>query len=184
MMRSTFWRQLWPWPPARFSARIRFVATRRGRDGRGLSRPRHAARSRRRHQGAGRLAGDRPPGATGSNVRRARSLAEPSSHLRGPRCRPARRDATTWSWSYLDGETLAQRLANGAAAARPKAPSRRADRRRARQGAPQGIVHRDLKPANIMLTKDRRQASRLRSGQAAGHPGRCRGEEPPTTSLP
>ena len=65
---------------------------------------------------------------------------------------------------YLEGETLADRLANGPL---PLEQTLRygieiADALdRAHR---QGIVHRDLKPGNVMLTRAGRQAPRLRSG--------------------
>ena len=54
----------------------------------------------------------------------------------------------------LEGETLADRLAKGRAAARADAAVRRSQIADALDKAHrQGIVHRDLKPGNVMLTK-------------------------------
>ena len=54
---------------------------------------------------------------------------------------------------YLEGETLADRLAKGPLPAADRRSLRHPDRRRTRQAHRQGIVHRDLKPGNMMLTK-------------------------------
>ena len=55
---------------------------------------------------------------------------------------------------HLEGETLADRLAQGPAAARPGAAlRRRRSPTRSTRAHRQGIVHRDLKPGNVMLTK-------------------------------
>ena len=78
--------------PVRRSARIASNAARRRRDGRGVSRARHAARSRRRDQDpAGRVRGRR----RSARAVRARSasprLAESSEHRRHLRVRGCRR---------------------------------------------------------------------------------------------
>ena len=54
---------------------------------------------------------------------------------------------------YLEGETLAERLDEGRAAARSGAHDRDRDRVALDKAHRAGIVHRDLKPGNIMLTK-------------------------------
>ena len=69
---------------------------------------------------------------------------------------------------YLEGETLAERLAKGAAAARADAALRDGDRRRAGQGAPAG----DRAPGPEARQRDAdevgREAARLRTGQGDG----------------
>ena len=63
---------------------------RRGRDGRGLSGARHAARPRRRHQGAsGDVAADPDRRERFEREARVDRRAESSAHLHAPRRRPA-----------------------------------------------------------------------------------------------
>ena len=91
--------------------------------------------------------------ASASSARRKRS--------RGSRIRTSARSSTSGHdgdveylvMELLEGETLARRLAKGAAAARAGAAVRHA--RSPTRSPPRigrGIVHRDLKPGNVMLT--------------------------------
>ena len=120
-------------------------AARRGRHGRGLSRARHAARSRRRGQGAARASLREPRHvARGSSARRARSRR--SITRTSARCTTsaAKAEPTSSSWSC----SRARRSRRGSSRARcPPAEvlhARRPDRRRARQGAPRR--HRASRP--------------------------------------
>ena len=103
------------------------VEDRRGRHGRGLQSARHAARSHRRDQGPARAASPttRSPRALRARGARRRR-AESSAHLHAARRRPTGQAAADFLvMEYLEGETLAERLDEGAAAARPGAPLRR-----------------------------------------------------------
>jgi hypothetical protein len=66
----------------------------------------------------------------------------------------ARRKApTSWSWSNLDGQTLADRLGKGALPLDQVLKIGTEIAQALEKAHQQGIIHRDLKPANIMLTK-------------------------------
>ena len=129
-------------------------AARRGRDGRGLQGAGHAARADGRGQGAAaapRRRRRRRASASSARRRRSRSSrirTSARSTTSGARARPS-----TSSWSYLEGETLADRLAKGAL---PLEQTLRYGVEIADaldKAHRQGIVHRDLKPGNVMLTK-------------------------------
>ena len=66
---------------------------------------------------------------------------------------------------FLEGETLADRLAHGPLPLEQTLRYATQIADALDKAHRQGIVHRDLKPANVMLTKARREAARLRSGQ-------------------
>ncbi len=69
----------------------------------------------------------------------------------------------------LEGETLDARLEKGSAVPRAGAAATRwRSPMRSTRRIAQGVVHRDLKPANVMLTQGRREAARLRAGEARG----------------
>ena len=88
--------------------------------------------------------------------REAKTISQLSApaHLHAPRRRPARTGRDYLVMEHLEGETLADRLAQGAAAGRPGAASIGIEIADALDAAHrQGIVHRDLKPGNVMLTK-------------------------------
>ena len=67
---------------------------------------------------------------------------------------------------YIDGQTLAQRLEQGALPLEEALPVAIAIADALDKAHRQGIVHRDLKPGNIMLTKTGSQAPGLRVGEA------------------
>ena len=137
------------------------VADRSRRHGRRLQGRRYASRSHRRDQDpAGALCGRSPGARSDSSARRAPSAR--STTRTSARCTTSgSQDGIDFLvMEYLEGETLAARLAQGplpldqALALRDRrSPSRSISAHRA------GIVHRDLKPGNIMLTKAGRSCS-------------------------
>ena len=163
-------------------------ATRRRGHGRGLSRPRSAARSRRRHQGpaGGRL---RPiPTPSARFEREAKALAALSHpnllaiHDFGVQ------DRTVYAvMELLEGETLRE---TARATGRRCRCAKRVDyaRRRSpgdwRPRTESGIVHRDLKPENVFVTAtgaSRSSTSAWRSSRTPGV-GRCDDGAQPTRS--
>ena len=69
---------------------------------------------------------------------------------------------------FVEGETLAERLADGPLPAREAARLMATVARAIHYAHTQGVLHRDLKPSNILLDADGRAARhRLRPGQAA-----------------
>ena len=131
------------------------LPARRGRHGRGVSRARHAARSRRRDQGAARrVSAQTPSGSRASSARRAcspRSTIPTSPRSTASR---SRRRARSSCWS----SSRARRWPSASRAARCRrrgARARAADRRGARSRAREG--HRPPRPE---------------AGQHQGHAGR------------
>ena len=112
------------------------VRPRRGRDGRGLPRPRHPARPHRRDQGPAPSprAGPRAPRPLRARGPR-RLRPQPPPHLHAPRHRPAGRRRLP-RHGVPRGRDARRPAAEGRPAAGPGAARRRADRRRARQGPP------------------------------------------------
>ena len=129
-------------------------AARRGRDGRGLQGAGHAARAHRRDQGAAGAVGRRPRRrASASSARRRRSRSSRIRTSARSTTSDGRARPSTSSWSFLEGETLGERLAKGAL---PLEQTLRYGVEIADaldKAHRQGIVHRDLKPGNVMLTK-------------------------------
>ena len=120
-------------------------APRRGRDGRGVSRPRHEAGPRRRHQGPGRRLPFRPRAARALRTRGAGAGdAEPSAHRRDLRAgggrtasaascsssSKARRSASAWRAGPLP-------IPGGARRSRARSPTR--SKRRTRRASSTAI---------------------------------------------
>ena len=116
------------------SLRDRRLARRR-RHGRGLPRPRHAARSRRRDQGAARAFATTPtPGALRARGAALAALNHPDiAQIYGVEAAaPAVPARSSWSWSRATTSPSASRAGRCRSTTRC---DRAADRRRARSGA-------------------------------------------------
>ena len=142
---------------------------RRRRHGRGLSRARHEARTRRRDQDAAARVhgGSRPAGALRARGARAR-LAQSSEHRDDLRPRGAATAVRALVLELVEGETLAERIARGRASPsdRRGAGDRAADRRRARGGAREG--HRPPRSEARQHqdhARRRGEGARLRAGE-------------------
>ena len=96
-----------------------------------------------------------PATAGALRPRGARDLVtQPSAHLHAVRRRHTRTASDFLVLEYLEGETLAERLAARPAGIRPQRCGIAIEICDALDKAHRsGIVHRDLKPANVMLTK-------------------------------
>ena len=124
-------------------------AARRGRHGRGLSRPRYDARPRRRAQSlAGGCSWQTPTALARVRARSAHAgHAESSAHRRDLRPRGTRRHRRCSCSRLVEGSTLADRIALGALALAGSAVHRAADRRtrskrRTRRGSSTAISSR------------------------------------------
>ena len=78
---------------------------------------------------------------------------EPPAHLRPLLLRGGLAGGTSSSWSWLEGETLAERLAEGPLALEQLVKIGDEISSALDAAHRVGIVHRDLKPANVMLTR-------------------------------
>ena len=126
------------------------------RHGRGLSRPRHQAQSRRRDQGPAR---DRSPptriGSRGSCAKRKSLAALNHPNIATIHGLEESADGRALVMELVDGEDLsAAHRARRAAARRSPRPLRVRSPTALEAAHEQGIVHRDLKPANIKVRAD------------------------------
>ena len=143
------------------------VVTRPGRDGRGLSRARHPARSRRRHQGAARRV--RAAIRIGSRASSAKrkllaSLNHPNiAQIYGLEDSGTASARSSWSWSRADA---CRSHRQGPMPLDEALPIARADRRRARSRARAGH-HPSRSEAGEHQGAARRhgEGARLRPGQ-------------------
>ena len=130
-------------------------ADRRRRDGRGVSRPRRAARPRRRDQDPVAAYRRRLRSAwCGSSARRACSPSLNHPNIAAIYGVEESGGQPALVLELVDGETLADRIAAGPL---PVAEALAIARQIADALEPRtkrGIVHRDLKPANIKITPD------------------------------
>ena len=62
--------------------------------------------------------------------------------------------SSSWSWSLVEGETLAERIARGRIPVDEAIPLFLQIAEGLEAAHEKGIIHRDLKPANIKLTPD------------------------------
>ena len=115
------------------------VADRRGRHGRGLSRPRHDAESRRRDQGpaAGRSPAI-PSASPASSAKRSSSRRSIIPTSRRSTASKKSDGVHALVMELVEGPTLAERIAQGRDAPRRGAADREADRRGARSRARAG----------------------------------------------
>src|SRR5438874_1298261 len=117
-------------------------------------RARYASRSHRRDQGAAAGACRRSAAARALRARGARRLLAPHPHICALFDVGRAGDQDYLVLEYLEGETLADRIARAGALPPAEALKIGAEVCDALDKAHRsGIVHRDLKPANVMLTK-------------------------------
>ena len=141
---------------------------RRGRDGRGVSRPRPAARPRRGDQGA--AADVRRP--IRDRLQRFEQEARATAALNDPNIVAIYDVGTVDGQPYvvselLEGETLRRALAAGPLPLRKAVAYAQQIARGMAAAHRRGIVHRDLKPENVFVTARRPgEDPRLRPGQA------------------
>ncbi len=139
---------------------------RRGRDGGGLQGARHAARPRRRRQGASRTSGDErgdPPAVRARGEDDLAVLAP--AHLRAVR-RRARGRRRVPRHGVPRGRVAGRSPGQGPAADRADPALRDRDRRRARQGAPAGDRPSRPEARQHHDHEVGREAARLRPGEA------------------
>ena len=129
---------------------------------------RHAPRPHGRHQGPARArrGRSRAEAAVRARSQDARG-AQPSAHLPASTTSGSRSGIDFLVMEYLEGETLAQRLTRARCRSTRRCRSAIQIADALDKAHREGIVHRDLKPGNIMLTQERREAARLRAGEAA-----------------
>jgi serine/threonine protein kinase/WD40 repeat protein len=99
--------------------------------------------------------------ATDADVRRFRAEAEAAARLDHPGIVPVfevgQYDGQHYfSMAFVEGESLAHRLARGLPAPREAAELTRTVAQAVAYAHVEGVVHRDLKPANILIDKDGR----------------------------
>ena len=149
-------------------------ADRRRRHGRGVSRPRHEAQSRRRAEGpAGLVRRAIPIGSRGSRAKRRRSRRSIIPTSRTSTASKNRTASRALVMELVEGEDLSQRIARGADSARRGAADREADRRGARSRARAGH-HPSRSEAREHQGARRRhgEGARLRPRESDGAGGR------------
>ena len=141
----------------------------RRRHGRGVSRPRHAARSHRRHQGSARTSLQPSRNCANAFEREARAV----SSLNHPHICTlhdvGQQDGIDYLvMEYLEGETLAAKAEERPAAAGPGADLCHRDRRRARSGAPPRRDPSRSEAGQHHADQDGREGAGFRAGQSRG----------------
>src|SRR5204862_1920525 len=97
--------------------------------------------------------------ATAADVRRFRAEAEAAARLDHPGIVPVfevgQHDGQQYfSMAFVEGESLAHRLAQGLPAPREAAELTRKVAEAVAYAPVEGVIHRDLKPANILIDKN------------------------------